>query len=42
MWENYYSILSNKLVGDDISWLQEHEDIYPLDVLYQLPLLSKG
>lgn len=41
LWERNYAILTHKIDGDCISNINGYEKIYPLDVLYNLPVLSK-
>lgn len=40
-WKRSYAILTHKLDGDHILPIMGYEDIHPLDVLYNLPVLSK-
>lgn len=41
IWKKNYLMLTHKLDGDYIKSLQGYEDIYPLDVLYNLPYCKK-
>lgn len=40
-WKRNYAILTHKLDGDGILHIQGYENIHPLDVLYNLSILSK-
>lgn len=40
-WKRSYAILTHKLDGDCIPNITGYESIHPLDVLYNLPILSK-
>ena len=40
-WKKSYAVLTNKIDGDYIQNIKEYEDIHPLDVLYNLPVLLK-
>lgn len=41
LWKRNYEILTHKLDGDSIPFIRGYENIHPLDVLYNLPVLSK-
>lgn len=41
LWKRYYAILTHRLDGDSILNINGYEDIYPLDVLYNLPVLPE-
>jgi len=41
LWERNYAILTHKIDGDYILNINGYEDIHPLDVLYNLPVLFK-
>ena len=40
-WERFYKILTHKLDGEDIPYINGYENIFPLDVLYNLPVLCE-
>lgn len=40
-WKKNYAILTHKLDGNSIPNISGYENIHPLDVLYNLPMLSK-
>lgn len=41
LWKRNYATLTHKLDGDCIQYIQGYENIHPLDVLYNLSILSK-
>ena len=41
LWKRYYAILTHGLDGDNIPNIKGDENIHPLDVLYNLPVLFK-
>lgn len=41
LWKRNYAVLTHRLDGDSIPHIKGYEDVYPLDVLYNLPVLSK-
>lgn len=41
LWDRSYAILTHKLDGDSVSYVKGYENIHSLDVLYNLPVLSK-
>ena len=41
LWKRNYAILTHRLDGDSIPNIKGYEDVHPLDVLYNLPALSK-
>lgn len=40
-WKKLYSILTHKIDGDSIPYITGYEDIYPLDVLYNVMMTEK-
>lgn len=38
-WKRFYQILTHKLDGEDIPYINGYENIFSLDVLYNLPVL---
>lgn len=40
-WKKFYQILIHQLDGEDIPYISGYEDIFSLDVLYNLPVLYK-
>lgn len=38
-WKKQYAILTHKVDGDGIPYVQGFENIHPLDVLYNLPII---
>jgi hypothetical protein len=41
LWKSKYTIFTHKVDGENCCFVEEYENIHPLDVLYNLPVLQK-